>query len=274
MCSTGRRYTRALVAPRGARHHHPMQRAMQPAMQRAMQAVVLAGGLGTRMLPATARVPKLLLPVLGRPFASWLLPRLARAGFTEALLCVGHLGGEIRAALGDGSGLGLRLRYSDDGDRPLGTAGALRHALADLAPAFLVTYGDSYLPLDYAAPLRALHARPDMRACMAAWPNRDALEPSNAAIAGDRVVRYDKTRAPGEPPLQAIDYGATALRREVVASLPEGEFLGLDAVQARLAAEGSLLAHVVGGRFYEIGSPAGLAALEEHLRAGGDQRAS
>ena len=63
------------------------------------QAVILAGGLGTRMLPRTERMPKILLPVAGRPFAAWLLERLAGAGFTEVLLAIGHLGGEVRRAL-------------------------------------------------------------------------------------------------------------------------------------------------------------------------------
>jgi NDP-sugar pyrophosphorylase family protein len=232
-----------------------------------MQAVILAGGLATRMRPLTAHTPKLLLPVGGRPFAEWLLPRLADAGYREALLCIGHLGDRVRAALGDGACFGLRVRYADEGERLVGTAGALRHALADLDERFLVTYGDSYLPFDYAAPLRALEARPDMRGCMAVYPNRDALAPSNAAVAGDRVVRYDKRRSAGAPPLDAIDYGATALRREVVAALPAGEVLALDAVQSRLAAEGALLAHVAAERYYEIGSPEGLRDLEAHLAA-------
>ncbi len=98
------------------------------------QAVVLAGGLGTRMLPRTERMPKILLPVAGRPFAAWLLERLAAAGFAEVLLAIGHLGGEVRRAVGDGSAFGLRVRYAEDGERLLGTAGALRRALGELAP--------------------------------------------------------------------------------------------------------------------------------------------
>jgi MurNAc alpha-1-phosphate uridylyltransferase len=85
------------------------------------QVVILAGGLGTRMLPRTEAVPKFLLPVAGRPFAAWLLDKLAGAGFTEALICVGHLGEEIRRAVGDGSRFGLKARYADEGERLLGS---------------------------------------------------------------------------------------------------------------------------------------------------------
>jgi N-acetyl-alpha-D-muramate 1-phosphate uridylyltransferase len=236
--------------------------------------VILAGGLGTRMLPRTERIPKILLPVAGRPFAAWLLERLAAAGFGEVLLCIGHLGGEVRSALGDGAAFGLRLAYAQDDDRDggrlLGTAGALRRALAELAPTFLVTYGDSYLPFDYLAPLRDLRAHAGALGTMAVFKNDDLLDRSNTAVSGDLVTRYEKRPrgAPRDPALDHIDYGATALRREVIAALPEGEPHDLSAVQRALAAAGRLRASPAARRFFEIGSEQGLADLETELRSG------
>lgn len=233
-----------------------------------LQVVILAGGLGTRMWPRTERTPKFLLPVAGRPFGAWLLDRIASAGFEEALLCIGHLGGSIREAMGDRAG-GLRLRYVEDGPALLGTAGALRRALPHLEPTFLVTYGDSYLPFDYLAPLRDLRAHPDALGSMAVYRNEDRLDASNTAVSGERVVRYEKrvVNDPRDPELDHIDYGAMALRREVIAALPEGEPAGLDAVQRDLAAAGRLRAVVVATRFYEIGSDEGLEDLEAALGA-------
>ena len=235
------------------------------------QAVILAGGLGTRMLPRTERIPKILLPVAGRPFGAWLLERLAAAGFAEALLCIGHLGEEVQRALGDGSAFGLRIRYAADGERLLGTAGALRRALAELSPTFLVTYGDSYLPFDYRAPLRDLRAHPEALGTMAVFANDDRFDRSNTAVAGDRVLRYEKRPrgAPPDPELRYIDYGATALRREVVAALPEGVPHDLSAVQSDLAAAGKLRAFTADRRFFEIGSEGGLADLEAELASPG-----
>jgi MurNAc alpha-1-phosphate uridylyltransferase len=237
------------------------------------QAVILAGGLGTRMLPRTERIPKILLPVAGRPFAAWLLERLAEAGFGEVLLCIGHLGGEVRSALGDGSAFGLCLAYAEDGDRLLGTAGALRRALAELAPTFLVTYGDSYLPFDYLAPLRDLRAHAGALGTMAVFKNDDLLDRSNTAVSGDLVTRYEKRArdAARDPALDHIDYGATALRREVIAALPEGEPHDLSAVQRALAAAGQLRACPASRRFFEIGSEQGLADLETELLSGGNR---
>jgi NDP-sugar pyrophosphorylase family protein len=239
-----------------------------------LQAVILAGGLGTRMLPRTEAIPKILLPVAGRPFAAWLLERILASGFDEALLCVGHLGEQVKDALGDGAALGLRLRYAEDGERLLGTAGALRRALEMLEPTFLITYGDSYLPFDYAAPLRDLRAHPGALGTMAVFRNDDRFDRSNTAVAGELVARYEKRPrdAPRDPSLDHIDYGATALRREVIAAIPAGEARDLSAVQRDLAAGGRLRALPAAHRFHEIGSPEGLADLEAELSKPGATR--
>ena len=231
------------------------------------QAVVLAGGLATRMLPRTRDVPKYLLPVAGRPFAAWHLERLAAHGLGDVVLAIGHLGDAIRAFVGDGSAFGVRARYVDEGDQKLGTGGALLLAAAEgaLAETFLVTYGDSFLPFDYAAPLALLEARAELSAVMAVYQNRGALEASNVALspAGDRVGRYEKGAR--DPALDHIDYGATALRRSALLARAADAARGFDRLQHALAREGALGALVATERFYEIGSPAGLADLEAHL---------
>lgn len=232
-------------------------------MTEPLQVAILAGGLATRMLPRTETTPKLLLEVAGRPFGFWLLERLAAQGFDEAVLCIGHLGTAIRDALGDGARFGIRVVYADEGERRLGTAGALRAALDRLAPTFLVTYGDSFLPFDYAAPLRDLRAHPEALGTMAVWKNEGRFDASNCEVQGDLVVRYEKGAR--DAALDHIDYGATALRRDVVTGLPAGAPAGLDGVQRALAAAGKLRAHRASERFYEIGSEAGLADLHDAL---------
>jgi NDP-sugar pyrophosphorylase family protein len=230
-----------------------------------LQAVVLAGGLATRMLPHTEQVPKSLLEIAGRPFVDWQLELIARSGIRDVVLCIAHLGELIRAHVGDGSRHGLTVRYAEEEPgRLLGTAGALRAAVALLAPRFLVTYGDSYLRFDYAEPLRLLEAHPDCDGVMAVYRNAGSLEPSNVVTDGTWVRQY--RRGAGGPEVDHIDYGATALRREVVEALPPGVPLGLARVQEELATRGRLRALVVHDRFFEIGSPAGRTDLEHHLR--------
>jgi N-acetyl-alpha-D-muramate 1-phosphate uridylyltransferase len=235
-----------------------------------MQAVVLAGGLATRLGERALDTPKFLLPVAGRPFAHWLLARLRDDGYDDVVVCIGHLGGAIRAQLGDGAALGVRLVYSDEGDRRLGTAGALRWAAAALEPTFLATYGDSYLPFDYAAPLRDLEAHAEAFATLAVYRNHDELDRSNVRVDGERVVEYRKPR-PGEaatPPLEDIDYGAMAIRRSAILPLELGAARPLERLQTDWARQGVLRALRARSPFFEIGSAEGLARLEHDLAAG------
>jgi NDP-sugar pyrophosphorylase family protein len=236
-----------------------------------MQAVILAGGLATRLRPRTLTTPKFLLPVAGRPFGAWLLERLASCGYTSALVCIAHLGEQIRDAIGDGSAFGIGVRYADEGEQLLGTAGALRKAVGELAPRFLVTYGDSYLPFDYAAPLRLLADRSDADGVMAVYKNEGKWDQSNTEVRLDErgelwVNRYEKGR--NAPELDHIDYGAMALRRDVILRVPENVPWGLDRIQAELAHGRRLRAHLAHARFFEIGSEAGLLELERQLSAG------
>jgi NDP-sugar pyrophosphorylase family protein len=219
-------------------------------------------------------VPKFLLEVRGRPFASWLLERLAACGISDVLICVAHLGERIVDEVGDGRAFGLRVAYAHEGEQLLGTAGALRRALPALAEAFLVTYGDSFLPFDYKAPLADLRAHPEALGTMAVFRNDDRFDRSNTVVSGERVLRYEKRPrdAAPDPAFDHIDYGATALRREVIEALPEGAVLGLDVVQRELADAGRLRALPASERFYEVGSEAGLRDLEARLAAVGARR--
>jgi MurNAc alpha-1-phosphate uridylyltransferase len=228
-----------------------------------MQVAILAGGLATRLGARTRARPKSLIAIAGRPFIAWQLEALASSGFSRVLLCVGHLGDAVREFVASGEAWGLDVSYSYDGPRLLGTAGALRRALEHLEPTFLVTYGDSYLPFDYAAPLRDLEAHADALGTMTVFKNDGAWDSSNTEVHGERVVRYEKGQS--DPAFDHIDYGAIALRRAVIAALPEEAAVGLDSVQQNLAANQKLRAYRARERFYEIGSEVGIRDLEAKL---------
>ena len=110
---------------------------------------ILAGGLATRLRPITERIPKVLVPVAGRPFLAHQLELLRGQGIRRAVLCVGHLGEMVQREFGDGAAHGVQLDYSFDGPAPLGTGGAVKRALPLLHDRFFVLYGDSYLPIDF-----------------------------------------------------------------------------------------------------------------------------
>jgi NDP-sugar pyrophosphorylase family protein len=228
-----------------------------------MLCAILAGGLATRMQPRTLTTPKAMLDVAGRPFIDWQLEKLAACGYRDVVLCIAHLGERIRAHVDDGARFGLRVRYSQEGPQLLGTGGALRAALDLLPETFLVTYGDSYLPFDYAEPLRVLDAHADCDGVMSVFANHGQWDPSNVKTDGEWVVAYEKGTK--DPAFDHIDYGAIAFRRCVVAKEPPQTAFGLERIQRELAQQKRLRAVVARERFYEIGSPEGLGTLEARL---------
>ena len=110
---------------------------------------ILAGGLAKRLRPITETIPKALVTVAGSPFLAHQLRLLYAAGLRRIIICAGYLGEMIEAEFGDGARFELRIDYSFDGPRLLGTGGALKRALPLLGRRFFVLYGDSYLPIDY-----------------------------------------------------------------------------------------------------------------------------
>jgi len=234
------------------------------------QCVVLAGGLGTRMHPRTQTVPKALLPVGGVPFVDHQLRWLAAHGVREVVFSVGYLGDMIEDHVGNGDSFGLPVRYVHEGKELRGTAGALRLALdlGVLDEHFLLTYGDSYLPVNFAEVAQAFAAS-RLPALMTVFRNEGRWDTSNVAFdsACKRVILYDKSRTlrPVHE-FEYIDYGLSALRRETIEQeVPSGVVYDLAQVFHRLSLRGELAGFEVFQRFYEIGSPAGLAELEAQL---------
>ena len=223
---------------------------------------ILAGGLATRMRPVTERIPKALIEVAGRPFVERQLELLQREGVRKVVLCVGYLGEMIEDVIGDGSRFGLSVSYSLDGERLLGTGGALRRALPLLGQHFFVLYGDSYLDIEY-APVQAAYRESGLPALMTVFRNEGRWDTSNVLFDGSRVVRYDK-RYP-TPDMKFIDYGLGVLSSDLF-DVAEDEVFDLSDLYASLAGTGRLAGFEETQRFYEIGTPSGLAEADSHLR--------
>lgn len=233
-----------------------------------MQCVILAGGLGTRMLPATEKIPKALIPVRGRPFVDWQLEWLAGQGIERVIFSIGYRGDLLRSHVGDGRRFGLTVEYVDEGNLLRGTGGALRLAYdRDVLPeAFFVLYGDSYLAVSLSAVWEAFREG-GSPALMTVLRNDGRWDKSNVRFENGRVVLYDKAAAGGS--FRFIDYGLLLLTASVVREIPAGEVFDLAVLLHRLSVEGRLAGFEAATRFYEVGSPAGLADLEAHLQTAG-----
>ena len=224
---------------------------------------ILAGGLSTRLRPATDKTPKALLSVAGEPFVIHQLRLLHSQGLRKIVLCVGYLGEMIEAEVGDGSSLGMQISYSFDGPTLLGTGGALKRALPKLGEQFLVIYGDSYMPVDYSAIVEAfvLSKKP---ALMTVFKNESRWDKSNVWFEAGEIHRYDKKLRTAE--MRHIDYGIAVLSAEVFVSFPDDRAFDLADVYSHLVSEKQIAAYEVKQRFYEIGSREGLAELDFLLR--------
>jgi NDP-sugar pyrophosphorylase family protein len=236
---------------------------MNPQPAQNLPVALLAGGLATRLRPITENIPKLLVEVAGEPFFSHQLRLLKRAGLTRVVLCVGYLGEMIVEHYGDGAKWGVRIDYSFDGPKLLGTGGALIRALPLLGDAFYVLYGDSYLPIDYLDVGRAFLAS-GRQGLMTVYENHGRYDTSNVWFADGAIRVYDKKNK--VPEMHHIDYGLGLLRARALASYPCDSVVDLAAVYGDLVASGQLAGYEVTQRFYEIGSHEGLRELDEVLR--------
>jgi NDP-sugar pyrophosphorylase family protein len=207
-------------------------------------------------------VPKSLVAVCGEPFVAHQARLLAARGIRRVVVCSGYLGHLLEAFLGNGSRYGLEVAYSADGARPLGTAGAIRQALPLLGDAFFVLYGDSYLPCDWDAVKEAFR-QCGRSALMTVFRNEDCWDASNVELADGQIVRYDKLAR--RPTMRHIDYGLGVFQAKAFHQVAAGEPADLAQVYQQLLARKQLACYEVAERFYEIGSFAGLAELEQRL---------
>jgi NDP-sugar pyrophosphorylase family protein len=224
-----------------------------------IQIVILAGGLATRLGEITKNRPKSLVEIFNKPFLAYQLELLRAKGITEVVLCIGHLGAQIRETFGDGSKYGMHISYSIE-EKPLGTAGALKNAKSLLGEVFFVLYGDSYLFLDFLK-VQSFFKSQNKLGLVTVYRNDDTYDRSNMAINGNIVVKYSKIEKTKD--MVYIDYGTSIFRKEALQFVPENYFNSLEDLFNHLIKMQQLLAFEVNDRFYEIGSPQGLKDFEE-----------
>ena len=221
-----------------------------------MKAMILAAGRGVRMRPLTDARPKSLLAVGGKSLIVWQLEKLARAGFSEAVINLAHLGHMIEAALGDGAHFGLSLRYSRENEA-LETAGGIAHALPLLgAEPFLVINADIYSDYDFSA-----LARLDLGNNLAhlVLVDNPAQHPrGDFALAAGRVHT-------GDASLLTFS-GIGVYAPQLFAGIPPGAKVPLAPLLRKAMTAERVSGEHYHGRWHDIGTVERLQALDAELR--------
>ena len=196
-----------------------------------MPVAIICGGMGTRLFPLTEDVPKSLVPVCGKPFIHHQLELIKKKGVQNVVLCVGKFGEQIETYVQDGSAWGLDVKYSYDGDEPLGTGGAVKKALPLLPEKFFVMYGDSYLDTNW------------------------------FVVSASRLYYMTKNLMTF---YHGIDYGLEVLDKEMLDDFPLQQF-DIWKFYDHATALGEMAKLRVSDPFYEVGSFDGIKKLEKHL---------
>lgn len=205
------------------------------------QAVILAGGLGTRLKPYTDKIPKPLVEVHGRPFLVWQLEYLRGQGITRALLLISYLGEQIVDYFNSHPIDGLTIDYNSE-PSPLGTGGALKLAESKLEPRFWLFNGDTFMKIDLKrvesqakAPVMVVYGKP-----------KDLGVQGNVDVQAGKAVAYAEDA-------KYVDAGAYLLEREAVLRHPAGKFQMSDLLKAPMS-RGEVAAFNSEVPFYDIGT--------------------
>lgn len=229
-----------------------------------MQAVILAGGLGTRLRPLTYETPKPMINVLGKPFLHHLIEMLKEEGFDHFIICSSYKSEKIREYFGNGQKFGVKIDHSVEAT-PLGTAGAIRNALFYLQDEFFVLNGDTYLDIDYGM-LEANFQSIGKPALLVLYGGDEIKERvDNVGIDNDGLVTaFSKGNAPESKYGWA---GVLLLRKKYVEKWKGGKVLTLeDDIFPKLIKDRDLASCVIKTRYYDIGTIEKLRVFEDYLR--------
>lgn len=213
-------------------------------------AMLLAAGRGERMRPLTDQVPKPLLTVRGKPLIVYHLEKLSRLGVQRVVINLAWLGGQIRAALGDGATWKLQIHYSDEGEQALETGGGIFQALPQLGQQpFLVVNADVFTDLDFGA----IRIAPQALAQLVLVANPKHHPQGDFALSDGRVQEHGAAR---------WTYSGIGLYRpELFQGCSAGRFPLLPLLRRAIAA-GQLHGQLFTGSWSDVGSVERLAALQ------------
>jgi len=226
-----------------------------------MQAVILVGGLGTRLGEMTNDLPKPMMDINGKPFLYYLITMLKSQRIIDVLLCVGYLGEKIEDYFGDGSDFGVKISYSYESE-PLGTGGALKNAEKLLDDKFILLNGDTYLDMDYNI-LINFSSENNFKGIIVVKKSEDS-DINNISIGDDSfIVDYKKENGGN---FNFVDAGVQVFSKAILDFIPINQKFSLEKdIFSKLIDIEQLKAYEVDSKFYDIGTPERLYIFKKYL---------
>jgi len=221
--------------------------------------VILCGGLATRLGNLAKNTPKSMIPIEDKPFLEYQIEKLKKHNIKDIVLCVGHLSEKIEEYFGDGSKFGVNIRYSYDGDKPLGPIGAVKNAEPLLEDEFFIMYGDSYLSVDFQKAY-SFFKEQDKQGLMVVYKNNNKYDKSNLIVEDNMVTKY------GDKNAVFIDYGTSILSKKALENVPKNTMFSTGDLFSNLIKKNDLLAYEAKERFYHIGNPEALEELRNYIK--------
>lgn len=234
-----------------------------------VKAVILVGGLGTRLRPLTCNTPKSLVPVLNIPFLEYVLLRLKEHGVSEIVLALSHLSQPIEQYFGDGARLGIKIHYVLEKEA-LGTAGAVKNAADIVSDSFFVLNGDIFSDLDFSAML-VFHHKNKARVTIALTPVEDPTHYGLIETDADgRVTRFLEKPRPEEVTTNMINAGTYVLEPGVLDMIPKSKEYSFERqlFPSMLAEGDKVYAFPSSGYWIDIGNPQKYSQLNFDLLSG------
>jgi len=222
-----------------------------------LKAIILAGGVGTRLRPLSCTRPKLLFPILNKPLLDWTLERLAETGVNGVTLAVKYMAEAFMQRYGE-SKHGMKISYSIE-KKPMRTGGAIKYAeeLIGYEEPFLVLNGDIFTTIDYTALIKK-HEESNAVATIALYRVEDPSRYGTTKLTKEnRITQFIEKAPQGKAPSSLINAGIYVLNPEIFNYIPAGRPVSIEhEIFPKLAKEGKLFGHEFKEIWIDIGKPA------------------
>ncbi|MBU1112038.1 MAG: nucleotidyltransferase family protein [Nanoarchaeota archaeon] len=184
-------------------------------------AIILAGGLGTRLRPLTLETPKPLLSINGKPIVEHTINQLKKHGVKNVILSIGYMADQIKEHFGNGKKFGINISYHIENE-PLGTGGAVKAAAANLSGPFILAWGDNLMDINYSKMCQEFSGN-KTKIIMALTPREDVENFGVAQLEGRKISFFVEKPKREEAPTNLINAGAFVVNPDVLKRLPKGK---------------------------------------------------